>query len=153
MSSCNYAFIGVSESVWMSGFQWNQQSGVIHQTNYHTDIETGWLTKLLLELLIGAKIINKYVKTKNSWWIPYGRCWESERIYTECIWSILFNNMNTKHVSGSHKIRKRLLIGTLVPGSRSIIPYWPGPSQMSVGGGWPCLWVLAFWAGCWHAVQ
>ena len=25
--------------------------------------------------------------------------------------------------------------------------------QNSVGAGWPCLWVLAFWAGCWHAVQ
>ena len=27
------------------------------------------------------------------------------------------------------------------------------PSQMSVDAGWPCLWVLAFCAGCWHAVQ
>ena len=36
---------------------------------------------------------------------------------------------------------------------RSIIPYWPEPSQMSVGAGWPCLWVLAFCVGCWRAVQ
>ena len=35
----------------------------------------------------------------------------------------------------------------------SIIPYWPGPSHMSIGAGWPCLWVLAFCAVCWHAVQ
>ena len=34
---------------------------------------------------------------------------------------------------------------------RSIIPYWPEPSQMSVGAVWPCLWVLAFCAGCWCA--
>ena len=27
------------------------------------------------------------------------------------------------------------------------------PSQMSVGAGWPCLWVLAFCAWCWHAIQ
>ena len=40
-----------------------------------------------------------------------------------------------------------------VPGSRSIIPYLPGPSQMSVGAGWPCFWVLAFCAGCSLAVK
>ena len=27
--------------------------------------------------------------------------------------------------------------------------YCPEPSEMSVGAGWQCLWVLAFCAGCW----
>ena len=27
------------------------------------------------------------------------------------------------------------------------------PSQISVGAGSPCLWVLAFCSGCWHAIQ
>ena len=26
-------------------------------------------------------------------------------------------------------------------------------SQMSIDAGWPCLWLLAFCAGCWRAVQ
>ena len=57
--------------------------------------------------------------------------------------------------------RKRLLTGTLIRSIssywpelfRSISSYWPEPSQMFVGAGCPCLWVMAFCAGCRRAVQ
>ena len=57
-------------------------------------------------------------------------------------------------------IWKRLNAGTVPANKRTLqvqylqIRSTPRvPSKMSVGAGWPYLWVLAFCAGCWHAVQ
>ena len=64
---------------------------------------------------------------------------------THCIWSysafdpILFLVTLCTH---THFIKRAIIIWL----SRSIIPYWPGPSQISVGAGWPCL------GGCWRSV-
>ena len=57
--------------------------------------------------------------------------------------------MNKKHLTRTVPANKEHLTST-VPVNKE---HLTGTSQMSVGAGWPCLWVLAFCAGCWHAVQ
>ena len=52
------------------------------------------------------------------------------------------NNINSIFNESFITFTKRLFAGTV-----------PANNTLFAGAGWPCLWVMAFCAGCWPAVQ